>query len=154
YDGVRDTVGIFTGTGDLASTVILPVASLPTGGTTVGPDGVLYVAVSNGVARISQSGSLLNLISFPSPAVDLVVSPKDGTLWLAEGNGSVWHINMAGSVIGGFGTGLFSGAGSIGIAPDGNSIYCARPNLIRHFSIDGTFLDQFSILAARPEYLT
>jgi len=110
-DQNNNAVEFWSQTGTLLQTVSLTGLTDPFG-STVGSDGILYIAgvTSNNIARVNSSGGLLGNISLSFSPGDLVMNPADGTLWISGiGNGKVEHVTTSGTVLGSFSTGL-SGA--------------------------------------------
>ena len=121
----NDIVQFFSQAGALLQTVSLPGITTPFG-STVGSDGILYVAglTSNNLARVSSGGVSLGNVSLGFAPGDLVMNPVDGTLWVSgRDNNLVEHITITGTVLGSFATGFSGLFDGIGLAPDDNSLY-------------------------------
>ena len=156
----NNTVQFWSQAGILLKTVSLPGISDPFG-STVGSDGILYVAdfLSNHLARVSAGGVSLGNVNLSFSPGDLVMNPQDGTLWVSGySNGLVEHITTNGTVLGSFATGLvlpkFEG---IGLAPDGNSLYVTSQNstVVKHFDLSGNQLGSFALSnPSTPAFLT
>ena len=146
-------------TGVLLKTVSLPGISFAFG-STVGSDGILYVAdpQTNNLARVSASGVLLGNVSLSFSPGDLVMNPKDGTLWVSgRSNDRVEHIKTDGTDLGSFATGLSGNFDGIGLAPDNNSLYLTSiaSRVVEHRSLNGNLLGSFALFSpSTPVFLT
>ena len=157
--GNDNTVQFWSQTGVLGTTVVLPGVNIP-GGSTVGSDGILYLAGSgsNNLARVSAGGVSLGNVSLSFAPGDLVMNPVDGTLWVsAARTGLVEHITTTGTVLGSFATGLSGTFNGIGLAPDDNSLYVTSTGstVVKHFDLSGGLLGSFALTSPKnPFYLT
>ena len=158
-DQVNGTLQLWSQTGTLLQTVNLPGVSYVFG-STVGSDGILYVAgaSSSNIARVDSSGTLLGLISLNFNPGDLVMNPLDGTLWVSGyDNDSVEHIATDGTLLGSFRARLSSYFTGIGLAPDDNSLYVTSEfsQVVKHFDLNGNLLDSFALANPNvPWFLT
>lgn len=158
-DGFNASVQLFSQAGTLLSTVSMPGVINPFGNA-VGTDNILYVAGlgSNNLGKVSQTGTFLGTIGLGFSPSDLVMSPKDGTLWISSySNNLVQHVTTTGLVLGSFSSGLTGHLVGIGIAPDGDSLYVtsASSSVIRHFDLNGNQLGNINIASPRsPNFLT
>jgi hypothetical protein len=120
-------------------------------GSTVGSDGLLYVAGSGSgnIGRIDQVGDFLGAISLSFNPADLVMNPLDGTLWVSDlNNDTIHHITTTGTELGSFSTGLGTNNNyGIALAPDDQSLYASgfSSSVIRHLSLTGTVLNDIPI---------
>ena len=141
----HSTVQFWNQTGTLLKTIsVLPTPY----GSTVGSDGILYVACGSSVARINGSGTLLGYIGLGFNPGGLVMNPLDGTLWVTgRSNDLVQHVKTDGTLLGSFPSGLTGSFGGIGLAPDNNSLYVASEGstLVEHFDLSGNLLDSFNL---------
>ena len=93
-----DSVQFWSQAGVQGITVPLPASTFPFG-STVGSDGILYVAGfgNNTLARVSAGGVSLGSVSLTFEPGDLVMNPLDGTLWVSgASNARVEHITTTG----------------------------------------------------------
>ena len=129
-------------------------------GSTVGSDGILYVAglTSNNLARVSSGGVSLGNVSLGFAPGDLVMNPVDGTLWVSgRDNNLVEHITITGTVLGSFATGFSGLFDGIGLAPDDNSLYVTSEGstVVKHFDLSGNLLNSFALTSPNtPVFLT
>ena len=158
-DSTHVTVQFWSQAGALLQTVALPAFQTPVG-STLGSDGILYVACGNRMARVSAGGVLLGTVSLTFQPADLVMNSVDGTLWvsgLASSIPMVEHITTTGTVLGSFDPGLTGTFAGIGLAPDNNSLYVTSSNstVVKHFDLSGSLIDSFALTSPRtPFFMT
>ena len=157
--GNLNIVQFWSQTGTLLKSVSL-LGVTGTAGSTVGSDGILYVAgnTSHNIARVSAAGVSLGNVSIGFAPGDLVMNPTDGTLWVSgASNFLVEHITTNGTVLGSFATGLSGSFNGIGLAPDNNSLYVigSLSTVVKHFDLSGNLLDSFALASPNtPFFLT
>lgn len=149
-DFSNNTVQFWSQTGTLLNTVTLPSVSNPTG-STVGSDGILYVACSGSkkLAQVNSNGSFLGLISLSFSPGDLVMNSLDGSLWVIDkSNQRVQHLKTDGTVLGSIASAGFNTYAGIGLAPDNLSIYVVTAGgnaSFAHFDLSGNRLGGFNV---------
>ena len=147
-DQFSNNVQFRSPTGVLLQTVSLPGLANAYG-TTVGADGLLYVTAidSRNMARVNAAGTWLGNISLGFQPGDVVMNPRDGTLWFSGyGNGQVMHSRTDGTLLGSFPTGFITAFSGIGLAPDNNSVFVAALNgPVKHFDLSGHLLGSFPL---------
>lgn len=158
-DFSNNTVQFWSQAGVQGPTVALPGIINPYG-STVGSDGILYVAggSSNNLARVSAGGVSLGNVSLPFAPGDLVMNPVDGTLWVSGVlNQQVEHITTTGTVLGIFPSGFINGLLGIGLAPDDNSLYVTstQGTVVKHLGLTGNPLGSFALTSPNsPFFMT
>ena len=156
-----NNVWLFSQAGVLLNIVNMPGLRTPHG-STVGSDGILYVAGygSLNLARVDASGNFLGLIGLDIAPGDLVMNPVDSTLWVTSENGSIIeHLQTDGTVLGAFSPHLRFGGrcDGIGLAPDNNSLYVTNDlsAVVEHVDFSGNLLGSFALTSPNhPKYLT
>ena len=158
-DFTNKIVQFWSQAGAQGPTVALPGVPKPQG-STVGSDGILYVAgyTTNNLARVSAGGVSLGNVSLTFQPGDLVMNPMDGTLWVSGfDNDRAYHITTTGTLLGSFPTGLTGHFGGIGLAPDDNSLYVTSDGstVVKHFDLSGGLLGSFALTSPNlPFFMT
>lgn len=155
-DFSNGSVQFWSQAGVQGPTVALPGITNPYG-STVGSDGILYVAggTTNKLARVSAGGVWLGNVNLPFSPGDLVMNPVDGTLWVSGVlNEQVEHITTTGTVLGIFPSGFIGGLLGIGLAPDNKSLYVTstQGTVVKHLGLGGNPLGSFALTSATTPY--
>jgi streptogramin lyase len=159
-DQLGDAIHMYDQSGHFVRTVNVPAGTHPLG-STVGADGILYVAglFAKDILRIEADGTQLGSIALGFGPGE-VVRAADGTLWVSDSSsGDAVHIKTDGTVLLSFAIGLGPSGDFLGLAlaPDGNSLYVTRTTstVVKQFDLSGSQIGQFDIVdPANPTFLT